>query len=81
MEPEAFDMALRAMYRRRPFRSFTVELVTGENIVVDHPESMVMRHGVAVFLDKTGTPNYFDHLSVNRFVDSAGPSTVAGATG
>jgi hypothetical protein len=28
MESDAFDKVLPAMYRRRPFRSFTVELVT-----------------------------------------------------
>ena len=78
MEAEAFDKVLRAMYRRRPFRAFIVELVTGEKIEVDHPEAMVLRSGVAVFLDSTGTPSYFDHLSVNRFLDNAGPLATAG---
>jgi hypothetical protein len=78
MESDAFDKVLRAMYRRRPFRSFTVELVTGEKIGVDHPEAMVIRSGVAVFLDSTGTPSWFDHLGVSRVVGESGPIATAG---
>jgi hypothetical protein len=78
MEYENFDKLLRALTRRRPFRPFTVEFVNGEKVDVDHPEAMVIRSGVAVFLDATGTPTWFDHLGVSRVVGESGPIATAG---
>ena len=75
MEADAFDRLLRAPNRRRPFRPFTVEFVNGESIEVDHPEALVVRAGVAVYLDATGVPCWFDHTGVARVVgETAQPS-------
>lgn len=52
------------MQRRKPFQSFAVELVSGERIIVDHPEAVVIRSGLAVFIDAKGVPTLFDHESV-----------------
>jgi hypothetical protein len=68
MTSETFHASLGGMQRRKPFRSFTVELVSGEQIVVDHPEALVMRGGLAVFIDAKGIPTLFDHESVSRLV-------------
>lgn len=63
---------MRAYQTRAPFRAFTVELVSGSRFQVDHPESLILRSGVAVFLDREGTPVLFDHEGVSQVIgDSA----------
>lgn len=66
MDRSAFERSLRAFARRVPFRSFTVELVSGTRFEVDHPEALVFRGGVAVYVDATGNPTLFDHESVSQ---------------
>jgi len=66
MLPQNFERSLRALVRRTPFRSFTVELVSGARIEVDHPEALVFRNGLAVFISAQGVPTLFDHESVSQ---------------
>ena len=47
---------------------FTVALINGDRFTVDHPEALVLRKGVAVFLASDGTPTIFDHESVSEFI-------------
>jgi hypothetical protein len=68
MTADNFDRSLRAFQRRRPFRSFTVELVSGDRFHVDHPEALIVRDGVAVFVANGGIPTLFDHEGVSQFV-------------
>ena len=68
MTVENFDRTLRAFQRRTPFRPFTVELVSGFRLQVDHPEALVFRSGTAVFVAPDGTPTLFDHEGVSRLV-------------
>lgn len=71
MSPDSFDRTLRAFQRQKPFRPFTVELVSGDRIEVDHPEAMVLRAGIAVFIDAAGAPTIFDHEGVSQFIGEA----------
>ena len=50
MNLENFERSLCAMQRRVPFRLFVVELMSGDRIEVDHPEALVLRSGVAVYI-------------------------------
>ena len=50
MVEETFAQALRAFARRRPFKSFVVELVNGERIVIEHSESLAFNAGAAVYV-------------------------------
>ena len=68
MTPGNFEQTLRAFQKRTPFRSFVVELVSGFRFEVDHPEKLVSRGGVAVFIAADGTPALFDHESVSQFL-------------
>jgi hypothetical protein len=68
MTAEHFDKTLQAYQRRRPFRSFSVRFVSGEQIDVDHPEAMVVRSGVGVYISAAGVPTLFDHESVSEVV-------------
>ncbi|HZL33998.1 MAG TPA: hypothetical protein VFC78_01730 [Tepidisphaeraceae bacterium] len=71
MEREHFDQGLRAFQRRRPFRSFTVELVSGEQIQVDHPEALVLRGGIGVYISPEGVPTILDHEGVTGIIGEA----------
>ena len=68
MTTEHFEKALRALQKRAPFLPFTVELVSGFRFQVDHPEALVVRAGVAVFVAVDGTPTLFDHEGVAQVI-------------
>ncbi|MGE0606059.1 MAG: hypothetical protein AB7O62_02960 [Pirellulales bacterium] len=68
MNRDNFERSLRAFHRRAPFRSFTVALINGDRFRVDHPEALVFRGGIAVFVSRDGTPTLFDHESVSELV-------------
>ncbi len=68
MTHEDFERVLQASQRRAPFRPFLVEFVNGEHIAVDHPEALVLRGGVAVYVSSDGIPTLFDHESVSEVV-------------
>jgi hypothetical protein len=63
-----FDRTLRAYQKRKPFKPFTVALVNGDRFQVDHPEALVLRAGVAVYVDPEGVPTIFDHEGVNQVI-------------
>ena len=64
MESERFEAAVRQFQQRTPFTPFCVSLVNGKTITVDHPEALVVRAGVAAYIDRSGIPSLFDHESV-----------------
>ena len=72
MTVENFDKTLKAYQKRQPFRSFTVRLVSGEQIDIDHPEAMVIRGGVGVYVSASGAPTLFDHESVSEVIGKTG---------
>jgi len=65
-----FERTIRAFQKRVRFRSFMVELASGTRIKVDHPEALVFRGGVAVYLSAAGVPTLFDHESVTQVTDA-----------
>ena len=71
MTKNSFDRALRAFQRRSPFRPFTVELVSGNRFQVIHPEALVFRDGVAVYIAPGGYPMIFDHEGVSQLSDES----------
>jgi hypothetical protein len=71
MIAENFDKTLQAYQKRRPFRSFVVRFVSGEHIEVDHPEALVIRAGVAVYISPKGVPTLFDHESISEVAGEA----------
>lgn len=72
MEVESFERSLRAYSRRVPFQPFTVEFVSGSRITVDHPEALVFRAGLAVYIAPDGTPSLFDRESVSQLSGANG---------
>jgi hypothetical protein len=68
MTADNFGTILEGLRQLQPFRVFTVELHGGRRFEVDHPEALVVRDGVAVFLAPGGVPIWFDHESVNQII-------------
>ena len=68
MESESFARSPNAFSHHRPFESLTAELSSGERITVDHPEVLVYRGGLAVYVALDGTPTLFDHAQVTRMI-------------
>ncbi len=68
MVAENFDNALKVFRARRPFRPFTVELVSGDRFEVDFPDALAVREGVALFFGQGGVPHLFDHESVSQII-------------
>lgn len=77
MDSGEFERSLRASQRRAPFRPFTVALVNGDRIQVDHPEALVLRDGIAVFIAAGGIPTLFDHTSVSELVGEPSGQMIA----
>ncbi|MCI0683383.1 MAG: hypothetical protein L0Y71_14865 [Gemmataceae bacterium] len=62
-----FERSLRRFTRRRPFRPFVVELTSGSQFFVQHPEALAFYNGIAVYLASEGDDYmYFDHHTVAR---------------
>ena len=68
MQADNFDQTLTAFKRRSPFRPFAVALVNGDRFEVDFPDALLVRDGVAVYLQAGGVPIIFDHEGVNQFI-------------
>lgn len=77
MLAEHFQTTIRAFQRRTPFKPYVVELVSGDRVRVDHPEALVIRAGVAVFVSAAGSPVIFDHEGVSQVFADAEASSAA----
>ena len=76
MLAENFERALRGFTQRVPFRTFTVELINGRQFTVEHPEALVFRNGLAVYIAADGALTIFDHEGVNQFTGAPDPQMV-----
>lgn len=77
MAAEHFETTIRGSQRRSPFRSYIVELVSGDRITVHHPEAPIVRSGVGVFVDAAGAPTIFDHEGVSQISANTDGSAAA----
>jgi hypothetical protein len=76
LDRETFDSTLRAFRERRPFRPFTIVLMNGGRVEVDHPLALAFRDGAGGFLARRGVPVFFDHEGVSQVIaDPAGHSS------
>jgi hypothetical protein len=68
IDRDTFDSTIREFKHRTPFRSFTVAMVNGDRLEVDHPDALAVRDGVALFAGPGGVPVVFDHEGVSQVV-------------
>lgn len=73
MDRETFTGTVRAFKERTPFQPFTIVTVSGKRCEVDHPDAIVVRAGVAIFVGPAGVPVIFDYQGVSEVIgDLAG---------
>ena len=76
MDRDTFDSTIRGFRHRTPFQPFTVSLVNGERLEVDHPDAVVVRDGVGLFVGAGGFLAVFDHEGVAQVIgDLVRPSS------
>jgi hypothetical protein len=68
VDRDTFDGTIRAFKHQTPFRPFTVSLVNGERLEVDHPDALAVRDGVALFIGPGRIPSILDHEGVAQVV-------------
>jgi hypothetical protein len=76
MTADNFDQVLRTLQDKRPYKIFTIELNGGQRFEIDHPNALVVRDGVAVFVAPRGIPVWFDHESINAMIAAPADSTL-----
>ncbi len=78
MDRETFANTIRAFKHRAPFRPFTVGMVNGDRLEVDHPDALAVRDGMALFAAPGNVPAIFDHEGVSQVIgDLSGRSAEA----
>ena len=77
MTTEHFQTTIRGFQRRTPFRPYIVALVNGDRVKVDHPEALVIRGGVGVYVSASGAPTIFDHEGVSQVLAESPESNAA----
>lgn len=68
MDRETFSSTIRAFKHRAPFRPFTVAMVNGDRLEVDHSDALALRNGMAVFVAPGNVPVFFDHEGVSQII-------------
>jgi hypothetical protein len=72
MTRESFDRALRLFQRQRPWKPFTLELISGSFIEVNHPESLTRSGDLLMCQSSSGVRTVFEYTSVIRFIAATG---------
>ena len=68
MTPENFELSLQIMKGRIPFQPFTIALINGDRLEVDHPEALMVRESLAIFFAPGRIPQLFDHEGVAQLI-------------
>ena len=73
MSPDNFVKVLQVFSQRRPFRPFTLELISGGRIEVNHPEVLTLHgDGLVSCVSTTLARSVFEMASVVRFITETG---------
>jgi hypothetical protein len=74
MTKESFTRALRAFARRQPFRPFLVEFLTGERLLIKHPEELAPhpKRQLIVYRDKHYRYRLFESGAIVQLLDQPG---------
>jgi hypothetical protein len=70
MTDSNFEIGVRSLLSRKQFRAFTIELVSGHRIEIDHRRALILVDTLAVFFSPGGPAVVFDGASV-RFIINA----------
>ena len=64
MTQENFESTVKALAARLPFHPFTIKLIGGRRLEVDHSLGLAYSARTAVFISPGGAPIFFDHDGV-----------------
>jgi hypothetical protein len=74
VDRDTFDNTIRVFKHQRPFQPFTVPLINGERLKIDHPDALAVRDGAALFIGPGRVPAVFDDEGVAQMIgDLVGP--------
>lgn len=68
MDRETFSQTILAFKHRSPFQPFTVAMVNGDRLEIDHPDALAVRNGMAFFAAPGNVPVIFDHEGVSQVI-------------
>ncbi len=68
MDRDTFDNAIRTFLDQIPFRPFTVAMVDGDRLEIDHRHALAIRDGVALYVAPGGVPHIFDNEGVSQVI-------------
>ena len=69
MNAPNLQVSLRAFNRRRPLKPYHIEFVTGDRLLITHPESVRSRGDLVVYMSPQESYQLFDSVSVCRLLD------------
>jgi hypothetical protein len=75
MTSEQFEVAFLAFSRRRPFRAFLIEFVSGAQLLIGHPEAVRAEAQQYVARSRDGGYVLFAAESVSRLLDVPSAAT------
>jgi hypothetical protein len=78
LKEENFERSLKSFRDRRPFRPFLVELASGAQVIVEHPEALAHRGTLAVYINPSGEWTLFDNTMVTRVTEITGNGSKRG---
>jgi hypothetical protein len=81
VDRDTFDNTMLMYKSRTPFRPFTVIMVSGDRLEVDHGGALGVRDGVALYVAPGGVPVAFDHEGVSHIVGDLASSRPADEPG
>jgi hypothetical protein len=70
MTQDHYIALLRVQRRKRPFQVFTIELVDGERLEIDHVDAVAVIGALTRFISPGGIKVWFDHSAVLRFIEA-----------
>jgi hypothetical protein len=69
MTADDLEMILRVASKRRPYRRFLIEFVSGDRILIAHPETMDRRGDLFIFRGPDNGSRIFSAESVCQVID------------
>lgn len=73
MDRDAFARSVRHFVRRRRFRPFTIELLSGDRFVIHHPEAIALTSAGYVVVGPDNSIRRFDSSSVSQILSEVVP--------
>lgn len=68
MDRNIFDTTIRSFRNRRPFQPFTIAMSNGDRLEVDHPDAVIVREGLGVYVGPGRVPVIFDNEGVTHVI-------------